>query len=200
MKKLLVLLMALLSFCILADERIVIGSFEQESTEAESILHRVTVSEESTLNGFGARIFDFRDEGLYIGAGFSFVTGDSDLCEGSDCVSVDATRTGFFGELGRNFGRLTPFFGASFDSKEIDGGGHTDSDEPFGINAGFWLELDKLKIRGAGVYLDDEENRAITGGFLFQMDNKFALGAEFGMLVADEVDGFRFSLQFGRKF
>ncbi|MYD45133.1 MAG: hypothetical protein F4W92_02105 [Gammaproteobacteria bacterium] len=62
------------------------------------------------------------------------------------------------------------------------------------------MELDTFKLRGAVVNLDDEDNRAIFGGLLFQMDNNFALGAEFGMLLDDEVDGFRFSLQIGRKF
>ena len=200
MKKLLVLPLVLLSFCVIAEERIILGSFERETSEADSTMLGVTLSAEATLNGFGARLYNFKEEGLYLGAGFNFVTGDADICADSVCISGDASGTGFAGEIGRNFGQWTPFVGASFTSSEIEFAGESESDETWGLNAGMWVELDTFKLRGAVVNLDDEDNRAIFGGLLFQMDNNFALGAEFGMLLDDEVDGFRFSLQIGRKF
>ena len=196
MKKLLVLPLVLLSFCVIADERIILGSFERETAEADDDVS----SAETTLNGFGARLFNFKDEGFYLGASFAFLTGDSDLCVGSDCVSGDATGTMFSGEIGRDMGQWTPFVGVSFTSTEVEFMGMTDSDETFGINAGMWLELDTFKVRGAVVNLDDEDNRAVFGGILFPVSTNFTVGAEFGMNLDDEVDGFRFSLQIGRKF
>lgn len=196
MKKLLVLPLVLLSFSVIADERIILGSFERETAEADDEI----ASAETTLNGFGARLFNFKDEGLYFGAGFAFLTGDSDLCVGSDCVTGDTTGTMFCGEIGRDMGQWTPYVGLTFSSSEVDFMGTTDSDETVGVSAGMWLELDTFRVRGGVVNLDDEDNRAVMGGFLFQMDNNFAVGAEFGMSLDDEVDGFRFSLQIGRKF
>ena len=200
MKKLLVLPLVFLSLGAIADERFILGSFDRESTEAESSMLGVTLSAESTLNGFGARLFSFKDEGLYLGGGFSFMQGDSDLCVGSDCLSADATQTMFSGEIGRDMGQWTPFVGFNFSSTEVELLGETDSDEITGLSAGLWLELDTFKLRGAVNSLDDEDNRSIHGGLLFQMDNKFVFGADFGMLLDDEVDGFRFSLQIGRSF
>ena len=196
MKNLLVIPLVFLAFCVFADDRVVLGSFERETAEADDGVSNA----ETTLNGFGARLFNFKDEGFYLGASFAHLTGDSDLCVGSDCVTVDATGTVFSGEIGRDMGQWIPYVGLSFTSSEVDFMGTTDSDETVGLNAGMWLELDTFKIRGAVVNLDDEDNRAVFGGFLFQMDNNFALGAEFGMNLDDEVDGFRFSLQFGRQF
>ncbi len=200
MKKLLVLPLVFLSLGVIADERFILGSFDRESTEAESSLLGVTLSAEATLNGFGARLFSFKDEGLYLGGGFSFLQGDTDLCVGSDCMSADTTQTMFSGEIGRDLGQWTPFVGFNFSSTEVDLMGETDSDEITGLSAGLWLELDTFKLRGAVNSLDDEDNRSIHGGLLFQMDNKFVFGADFGMLLDDEVDGFRFSLQIGRSF
>ncbi|MYD46509.1 MAG: hypothetical protein F4W92_09165, partial [Gammaproteobacteria bacterium] len=111
MKKLLVLPLVLLSFCVIAEERIILGSFERETSEADSTMLGVTLSAEATLNGFGARLYNFKEEGLYLGAGFNFVTGDADICADSVCISGDASGTGFAGEIGRNFGQWTPFVG-----------------------------------------------------------------------------------------
>ena len=57
MKKLLVLPLVFLSLGAIADERFILGSFDRESTEAESSMLGETLSAESTLNGFGARLF-----------------------------------------------------------------------------------------------------------------------------------------------
>ena len=196
MKRLLVVPLVLLSFSVIADDRIILGSFERETTDADTS----EFTGETTLNGFGARLYNFKDEGLYFGASFVSRSGDYELCAGTDCFSGDASATMFSGEIGRDLGNWTPFVGLSFTSSELEIFGETDSDETTSFNAGLWLELDTFKLRGALIDLDDSDNRAIVGGLLFQMDNNFALGAEFGVLLDSEVDGFRFSLQFGRKF
>lgn len=196
MKNLLVIPLLLLSFCLIADDRVILGSFERETSEAADNVS----SAEATLNGFGARFYNFQDEGFYLGGGFASVTGDTDLCVLSECVSVDTTGSVFTGEIGRDLGQWIPFVGASFSSSEVEILGASESDETWGFNAGLWLELDTFKLRGAVLNLDDSDNRAVTGGLLFQMDNDFAIGAEIGMLLDSEVDGFRLSLQFGRKF
>lgn len=198
MKNLLVLPLVLMSFFVIADDRVILGSFEQESAESED--GERGIDAESSLTGFGARLYQFSDEGLYFGAGFAQLSGDLDICQRSLCLSADASRTRFFGDIGKGFGQWTPFVGTSFSSWEVEAPGASESDETWGINAGLWLELDTFKLRGALNHLDDSDNRAISGGLLFQMDNKFALSAEIGMLLDDEVDEFRISLQFGRTF
>lgn len=196
MKNLLVLPLVLLTVSVFAGDRVILGSFEQETTEAEDAVS----SAESTLNGFGARFYNFKDEGLYLGAGFAQLTGDLDLCVLSNCISADSSGTIFSGEIGRDLGQWTPFVGASFSSSEVEILGESESDETWGLNVGLWLELDTFKLRGALTDLDDSDSRAIFGGLLFQMDNNFILGAEVGTLLDSELDGFRLSLQFGRVF
>lgn len=207
MKNLLVIPLVLLSFCVIANDRVMLGSFEQETAERAE----AGFKGESTLSGYGARVFNFIDEGLYLGAGFAQLTGEIDICLLSDCETVgDATKTMFSGEIGRDFGQWIPFVGASFSSTETEetlfGDGFTESEGTFSLTAGLWLELDTLKLRGALTDLDDNDSVDVSGGLLFEggllfpMDNDFALGAEFGMLLDSEVDGFTFSVQFGRKF
>ena len=196
MKNLLFLPLILLSFCVFADDRVILGSFEQESTEAGE----AGVDAESTLRGFGARLFNFEDSGLYYGASFAHLTGDSEFCVLSNCASFDSTGTLFSGEIGRDLGQWIPFVGTTFYSAEVEAFGESESDESWGLNAGLWLELDTFKLRATINDIDDSDSRSITGGILFQMDNNFAFGAEVGMLLDDEVDGFRFSLQIGRVF
>lgn len=198
MKNLLVLPLVLLSIYVSANDRVILGSFEQESAESEDAERNIDA--ESSLTGFGARLYQFSTEGLYLGAGFSHLTGDLDICQLTLCLSADASRTRFVGEIGKDFGQWTPFIGTSFSSWEVDAPGESESDETWGVNAGLWLELDTFKLRGALTHLDDSDNRAVSGGMLFQMDNNFALSAEIGMLLDDEVDEFRISLQFGRSF
>ena len=196
MKNLLVIPLALLSFCVIAGERITLATFEYETFEEKAIVF----SAESTLSGFGARFYNFRDEGFYLGAGFSQRTGDFELCALSDCSTVDSTETMFSGEIGRDLGGWTSFIGASFTSSETEFIGRTESDENLGLYAGLWLDFDNYKLRGAMTDIDDSDNRAVFGGLLFQMDNNFAFGAEVGLFLDSEADGFKFSLQFGRVF
>lgn len=196
MKNLLVVPFVLLSFCIIADDRIILGSFERETTDADTS----EFTGETTLNGVGARLYNFKDEGLYLGAGFASRNGDYEICALGECITGDASTTNYSGEVGRDMGNWIPFVGLSFSSSEVKILGVTDVDETTSVNAGLWLELDTFKLRGALTDLDDSDSRAINGGLLFQMDNDFVLGAEFGMLLDSEVDGFRFSFQFGRKF
>ena len=198
MKNLLLIPLILLSFCVFADDRVILGSFEQESAEVAEA--EEDVDAESSLSGFGARLYNFRDEGLYYGASFANLTGDSEVCALTICVSVDSTATLFSGEVGRDLGQWIPFVGTTFYSTEIEAFGESESDESWGLNAGLWLELETFKLRATINGIDDSDSRSINGGILFQMDNKFAFGAEIGMLLDDEVDGFRFSLQFGRSF
>lgn len=196
MKKLLLLPLVLLSFGVSANERVILASFERESADADDIVS----SAETTLNGFGIRFYNFGNRELYFGAGFTQSSGDFELCVLQECDTGDTSATLFSGEVGRNLGSWTPFVGANFTSAEVEILGFTESDESWGLNAGLWLDLDTVKLRGAITDLDDSDSRAVFGGFLYQMDNSFALGAVFGVLLDSEVDGFRFSLQFGRKF
>ncbi|MXZ44931.1 MAG: hypothetical protein F4Z01_08185 [Gammaproteobacteria bacterium] len=198
MKNLLFLPLVLLPFCVIAEDRVILGSFEQESAESED--GERGIDAESSLTGFGARLYQFRDEGLYLGTGFAQLSGDLDICQRSLCLSADASRTRFFGDIGKSFGQWTPFIGTSFSSWEVEAPGQSESDETWGVNAGLWLDLDTFKLRGALSHLDDSDNRAISGGLLFQMENKFTLSAEIGLLLDDEVDEFRISLQFGKTF
>ena len=195
MKNLLVIPLALLSFCVIADERITIATFEYETLEENAIVF----SAETTLSGFGARFYNFRDVGFYWGAGFSQRTGDFEFCAPSECSTVDATETLYSGEIGRDLGGWTSFVGASFTSSEVELFGR-ESEETWGLYAGLWLDFDNYKLRGAMTDIDDSDNRAVHGGLLFQMDNNFALGVEIGLYMEREVDGFKFSLQFGRVF
>ena len=47
---------------------------------------------------------------------------------------------------------------------------------------------------------DESDIPGVSGGVIFQMDNKFAVGAELEILLDGEENRFRFSLQFGRSF
>ena len=199
MKNLLMLPLILLSLCVCANDLVILGSFEQESAESEDTERGIDA--ESSLTGFGARLYNFRDEGLYLGAGFAHLTGNLDICQLPLCISADASRTRFFGEIGMELGRWTPFIGSSFSSWEVEAPGESDSDETWGLNAGVWLGLDSsFNLRGVLTHLDDSDNRAISGSLLFQTGNNFVFGAELGTLLDDEVDEVRISLKFGRIF
>lgn len=196
MKNLLLVPLVLLSFCVVADERLILGSFERQTEEVEVELLGFTL--ESTANGFGAQFLNFVDSGIYFGAEFSHMTGDSEGCVGSQCVSSDSdfSHTMFSGSVGRNFGDWTPFVGASFNNTESDG----ESEDGWGLNVGSWFQFDNFKLKGTLTNIDDDVARGISGGFLFQMDNKWAFGAEIGTLLDSDADVFSFSLQVGRTF
>lgn len=198
MKNVLMLLLILLSLGVFADDLVILGSLVQESAESEDIAP--CIDAESSLTGFGARIYNFRDEGLYLGAGFAHLTGDLDICQLPLCISADASRTRFFGEIGMELGRWTPFIGTSFSSWEVEAPGESDSDETWGLNAGVWLGQDSFNLRGVLTHLDDSDNRAMSGSLLYQTGNNFVFGAELGTLLDDEVDEVRFSIKFGRFF
>lgn len=198
MQKFLFLLSALLCVSVVADDRVILGSLVQESAESEDTARGIDA--ESSLTGFGVRFYNFRDEGLYLGAGFVRLTGDLDICQLPLCISADASRTRFFGEIGMELGRWTPFIGTSFSSWEVEAPGESDSDETWGLNAGVWLGLDSFNLRGVLTHLDDSDNRAMSGSLLYQTGNNFVFGAELGTLLDDEVDEVRLSLKFGRIF
>ena len=134
MKNLLLIPLALLAFCVFADDRVFLGSVEQESAEAEE----EGVDAESSLSGFGARLFNFKDSGLYYGLSFAQLTGDSDLCALSVCVSFDSTGTLFGGEVGRDLGQWIPFVGTTYYGITVEALGETETDESWGLNAGLW--------------------------------------------------------------
>lgn len=196
MKNLLVIPLVLISFCVIADERITLATFEYETTESGQF----GLTAESTLSGFGARFYNFRDVGFYWGATFVQRTGDFEVCVLSDCSTGDETVTVFSGEFGRDLGGWTSFVGASFTSSETEFMSSTASDETWGLYAGLWLDFEDYKLRGTMTDLDNADNRAVHGGLLFQMDNNFALGAEIGFFLERDVDAFKISLQFGRVF
>ncbi|MCY3541474.1 MAG: hypothetical protein OXH31_06160 [Gammaproteobacteria bacterium] len=196
MKNLLVVPLVLLSICVIADERVILGSFERQTQETEFGQFGLTV--ESISNGLGVQFLNFADSGLYFGAEFSRRSGDSELCDRSNCISSDTdfTYTMFSGKIGKSFGDWTPFVGASYNITESDG----DTVDGWGLDVGWWVRFDKLKLKGTMTNVDDDFSRGISSGFLFHMNEKWALGGEIGTLLDSESDVFRFSLQLGRTF
>ena len=196
MKNFLAVPLVLLSFCVTADERVILGSFERQTEEAE--VDYFGFFFKSTANGIGLQFLNFVDSGLYLGAEFSHLTGDSEACVGPQCVSADTdfNHTMFSGKIGRNFGDWTPFVGASYNNTESDG----ESVDGWGLDVGSWLRLDPFKLHGTITNVDDEDVRGISSGLLFQMNNTWVLGAEIGTLLDSELDVFSFSLQLGRTF
>lgn len=196
MKLLLVITLVLLSFCAIAGDRIVLGSIERETVEYPNSGD----DSESTSNGFGARYYAFIDNGLYLGAGFSNLSDESEECFRSNCISVDTTLTTFSVEIGTDLGNWTPFVGVNFFNAAVDSSFVNSSVGSWGLNAGLWLELDTFLLRGGINELDDSDNRSIFGGILFPMDNDFVIGAEIGTLLDSEVDTLKFSFQIGMAF
>ena len=103
-------------------------------------------------------------------------------------------------EVGWDLGQWTPFIGAFMSNLEEELNGFGTNDETSGFNAGFWVDFDAFKLRGAMTDIENSDNRKLSGGLLFQMDNKFTVGAELGVLLDVQEDRFRFWLQFGRSF
>ncbi|MYD46508.1 MAG: hypothetical protein F4W92_09160 [Gammaproteobacteria bacterium] len=214
MKRLLGLVLVLLSVCVLADERIIFGSLERESETEEFNTLGVDIEETDTLHGFGAQWFKFRDEGIYQRERFTVLTGDRQACLLETCNSFDTRKVIYSQEVGIEIGQWIPFVGMSLALSKVEF--ETDTDSEFeltkGLIAGTWLKLDTFVLRVAvlnfndkdnrviSTTFDDEDNRTISGGLLFQMDNNFVLGAEIGMLLDSKEDGFSFSLQIGRSF
>lgn len=202
MKCLLVLPLVLLSVGVVANERIIFGSFERESAKEDFNTLGVDIEVTETLNGFGARSFKFNDKGFYHGDSFTFLTGDRQACLSGTCNSFDARKIVASFERGKDIGQWIPFVGLSFAVSHVEFETNTDRRYELtkGFIAGAWYTLDTFILRGAVSHLDDEDNRTISGGLLYQMDNKFALGAELGLLLDSDVDRLSFSLQFGRSF
>lgn len=199
MKNLLVLPLIVLTVCVFAEDRVLIGSIERERTERDDS----AFDSLSIKNGFGARIYGFRDSGLYVGAGFAHLKGDS-VCELArpikHCTSADVVKTRIFGEIGREIGNWTPFVGTSLSRLEVEARGESKSEEGLGINVGLWLELDRLKLRGAITDLDESDNRAISGNLLVRLKNNYFLGIETVEPLRDESNGYGWSIQFGKTF
>ena len=206
---------------VIADDRLILGSFERLTEEFdEPLFGDFTTNYESTLNGFSARLYWFQDNGLYSGVGLSYMTGDVDVCVPSNCASVDTTVTMFSSEIGWDLGQWIPFVGATRSQTVSDeeseflrlivdgeyifgfnpGSWVERTADPYYLNIGLWLELDTFKVRGALNIWDESETPSVSGGVLYQMDNEFAVGAEFEVNLDSEANRFRFSLQFGRSF
>ncbi|MYC24446.1 MAG: hypothetical protein F4X56_00840 [Gammaproteobacteria bacterium] len=200
--RLLVLPLVLLSLGVIADERIIFGSFERESAKEGFNTLGVDIEVTETLNGFGVRSFKFNDKGFYHGDGFTFLTGDRQACLPGICNSFDARKVVASFEVGKDIGQWIPFVGLSIAVSHVEFEINTDRkyDLTKGLIAGSWYKLDTFILRGAVSHLDDGDNRTISGGLLYQMDNRFALGAELGWLLDSDVDRLSFSLQFGRSF
>ncbi|MXW07604.1 MAG: hypothetical protein F4Z87_05705 [Gammaproteobacteria bacterium] len=198
MKKILVVPLALLSFSVNADERLILGSFERLTGEDE--VEQIGYSYEASSDGFGLQYLSFKDSGFYFGAGISFSTGDTEICVQSQCESPESgpSDTTFSGEIGWNFDSWTPFVGLSLINEEID----DESDRFWGFTAGLWFDFDKFKLRGAITGISDSSFLSSTtwmsGGFLYQMKNKWAFGAEVAQEQDSEVNRFSFSLYLGR--
>lgn len=200
MKRLLVLPLVLLSFCVNAEERIILGSYERELAEHNFEVARIGIESNFSFDGLGARLFNFEEKGLYLGASFAFRFGDQEYCVWSNCRFYDANQTLLSGEIGWDLGQWTPFIGTSFTRSEVKYPLGSDVDETWGFNAGTWLELNTLKLRGAVTDLDDEDKRSVLCGLMFDVDNTFILGAEFEMLLDRDRDRYSFSFQIGRSF
>ncbi|MCY3541452.1 MAG: hypothetical protein OXH31_06050 [Gammaproteobacteria bacterium] len=199
MKKFLVLPIVLLSFCVIADDRIILGSFEGDLTvEQYNTLGHKTLAT-SILFGVGASLFNFKDDGLYFGTSFKYLTGDRETCF-IFCESFNAQGSMLSGEIGRVMGQWIPFVGLSFHSSEIDSLSERVTDESWGLNIGFWFDYDKFKIRGALTNLNDGDYRAFSFGRLFQRDNNVVLGVDLKFLIDSEVHQVNCSLQIGRFF
>ena len=204
---------------VIADDRVILGSLERLTEEYD--YPYLSVSLESTVNGFSAKFYQFRPYGLYMGLGLVRMTGDVDVCFQSNpsiCSSVDAKVTMFSMEFGWDLGHWIPFVGETISQTtgEQTGLALFDDENKVGVNPssvveraedrseryiGLWLERDTFKVRGAlNNILDESEPMSVSGGVLFQMDNKFAVGAEFEILLDSKAEGFQFSLQFGRSF
>ena len=200
-----------------ADDRIILGSFERLTKESDAPYWGDNVTTESTMNGFSAKLYWFRDNGLYRGIGLGYVTGDVDVCLESNCSPADTTVSMFTSEIGLDLGQWIPFVGGTWVSTQAEETHHLfwnseislgfyphsvvdQSAEPFYLNIGLWRELDTFKVRGALNIWDESERIGVSGGVLYQMDNEFAVGAKFEVSLDDEANRFRFSLQFGRSF
>ncbi|MXZ55912.1 MAG: hypothetical protein F4227_05560 [Gammaproteobacteria bacterium] len=215
MKNLIILPLILLSVSAFADsritlgERIILGSVGQTTDESEDSETGFTV--ESSALGFGASFYNFTEESLYLGASLTQYSGDLDICGALLCISPegcpdkarlsgDSTATTLTGEIGRDFDKWTPFIGASFASTKLNLRGESESDKEWNFLAGVWLEMRPFKLRGTVYSLDDSDNRTISGGMLFPMTDNIIIGADFGVLLDSDKDGFSFSLQIGRIF
>ncbi|MXW07602.1 MAG: hypothetical protein F4Z87_05695 [Gammaproteobacteria bacterium] len=200
MKYLLMVPLVILSFSDNADERVLLGSFERLVVENE--VDSLGRSFESSLKGFGAQILNLVDSGRYFGTEISRVTGNTEICTGTPCVSADTdiSQTTFSGEFGWNFGNWTPFGGLSLFTDESEG----ESKDNSASSLGAWLDLDRFKIKGTITYVEDPDRFGtdtwLSGGLLYRMDNEFFLGAEIGMQTEGDDNGFRFSLSLGRSF
>ncbi|MCY3541449.1 MAG: hypothetical protein OXH31_06035 [Gammaproteobacteria bacterium] len=200
MKKLLGLPLVLLSFCVIeANERYFLVSYDRATAEAKDDVSSV----DTTLEGGGFRLFSFQDDGRYIGLGISYVSDNSEskICiPGPDCVSSFSAKASSFVEIGWDTGRWTPFIGLSFTSSEVRLMDESDREESRGLSAGSWLQFDTFLLRGAVAHIDDEDNRAISGGVLYPVRTNLTLGGEIGLNLNSKVDGFNISIQIGRKF
>ena len=204
---------------VIADGRVILGSFELLSEEYDAPYFADSVSRESSMNGFSVKLYRFQTDGLYGGIGVGYMAGDVEICLESTCSSVDTTFSMYSLEIGWDLGQWIPFVGGTWTNTEPEDSGFGfvfgDSEtyygfnpgyviestaEPFGLNTGVWRELDTFKVRGALNIWDGSKPPSVSGGVLFQMDNKFVVSTEFEILLDSEADGFRFSLQFGRSF
>ena len=204
---------------VIADDRVILGSFERLTEEYdEPLFGDFTTSYESTLSGFSAKLYWFRDNGLYRGIGLGYMTGDVDVCLESICSSVDTTVSMRSAEIGWALGQWIPFVGGNWTQTKAEeetefldlivegeyiyglspGPWVERTADPFYLNIGLWLQLDTFKVRGALNIWDESEPPGVSGGVLFQMDNDFIVGAEFEVSLDTEANRFRFSLQFGR--
>ena len=202
---------------VIADEWVILGSVERLTEEYDAPLFESSINRESTLNGFSAKLYGFRDSRYYHGLSYVAMTGDVDFCLQSNCPSVDTTVTMVSVEFGRALGQCIPYVSLTWTQTEAEETETrlSDSENRFivspgyviestadtsNFNIGYWLELDTIKVRGSLNNLDGKKPMGVSGGVLLQMDNKFAVGAEIEIQLDSEAEGFRFSLQFGRSF
>ena len=208
MKNFLILPLVLLSFCVFADERFILGTIGQVTVDSEDDGFGLSV--ESSMLGFGTNFYNFKDESYYLGASFVSLSGDVDICSeiryiipgdiDQVCVSGDTSATSFGGEIGWNFEYYTPFIGANYYTGEIEVFGQSESDDEWSLDVGIWLTLDMVYLRGAVYSIEDGDSRSIAGGFLYQMDSDFVFGAAVEFLLDSDVDGMSLTLSFGRTF
>ena len=156
---------------VIADDRVILGSFERLTAKSDARYWGDNVSTESTLNGFSAKLYWFRSYGFYHAIGLGYTTGDVDVCLQSNCSSADTTVSMFYHEIGWDLGQWVPFVGGTWVSTQAEETHHRfwngeiffyphsvveQSADPVSLNIGLWRELDTfntIKVRGSLEYL-----------------------------------------------
>lgn len=168
---------------VIANDRVILGSIERLTAMSDAPYWGDNVSTESTLNGFRAKLYWFRSNGLYRAFGFGYTNGDVNVCLDSDCAPANTTVSMFYSEIGLALGQWVPFVGGTWLSTAAKETHHhfwnsdimlgfyphsvvDQSADNFSLNIGFWRELDTfntIKVRAALNIWDESVIPGVTG-------------------------------------